>query len=456
MLISEDGGRNVLDERPIPAGPDGGRAELDCEAILAAVDAALDAALARARPDLIALSSAMHTLIALDEADRPLTTCSTWADGRARDQAERLHAEGVAAELHARTGAPIHAGSPLAKILWLRERRPEIFARARRLVSVKELLLRRACGSPLVDHAVAAASGMARLHAPAWDERALHVAGLEHDRLGEIASPLHVVDPGVRGLPTLLGASDGVLANLGLDAMRPGVLAASLGTSGAVRAGLAEPRLDPRARLFCYPLLEDAYVLGGAVNAGGMVLQWLARTVLGASADTAATPETLAALLELAAGAPAGADGLVAVPFLTAERYARFPSRPHGILHGLRSDHGREHIARAMLEGILVTLRVVLRDVEALAGRAREVRLAGGWTRSSFVRQLAADVFDRPIAGASTEQASCLGAAALAWRALGKPTPPLPVRSGEHRPRADVAALYERLAAEHRRLLAAL
>ena len=80
------------------------------------------------------------------------------------------------------------------------------------------------------------------------------------------------------GLPVAVGAADGPLGNLGTGAIQPGVAGLSLGTSGAVRMAVNEPRFDPAGRLFCYALTDSLWVSGGAVSNGGNTLRWAGET----------------------------------------------------------------------------------------------------------------------------------------------------------------------------------
>lgn len=106
----------------------------------------------------VALSSAMHSLVALDDTDRPITQLITWADNRAAGQAERLRAERP--ELHERTGTPLHPMSPLAKLVWFREQQPELFARVRRWVGIKELIVHGLTGEWVIDTSCASGTGL--------------------------------------------------------------------------------------------------------------------------------------------------------------------------------------------------------------------------------------------------------------------------------------------------------
>ncbi|HVL99912.1 MAG TPA: FGGY family carbohydrate kinase [Egibacteraceae bacterium] len=158
-------------EYPLHA-PAPGRAELDPDGVLAAVTAVLGEVVAAARSGGaavagVALSSAMHTLLALDAATTPLTPVVTYADNRAAEEARALRA-GVGAEVYRRTGTPVQPMAPLAKLRWFRAHEPQVWRDAARWVSIKEYVLLRMLRSGVVDHSVAAATGMLDLAQLRW------------------------------------------------------------------------------------------------------------------------------------------------------------------------------------------------------------------------------------------------------------------------------------------------
>ncbi|HEY4094289.1 MAG TPA: FGGY family carbohydrate kinase, partial [Baekduia sp.] len=190
----------------------------------------------------LSFSVAMHSLVGLDEHDAPITPLLTWADQRAAPQAERLREERP--HLHGATGTPLHPMSPLTKLVWFREEEPELFARARRWCGIKELVVHRLTGEWVTDHSVASATGLMNSETLDWDAEALEVAGVRPEQLCALAETKHVLKLTAGGarelgadpaLPLVLGAGDGPLANLGVGAVRPGVAACSIGTSGALR-----------------------------------------------------------------------------------------------------------------------------------------------------------------------------------------------------------------------------
>jgi gluconokinase len=369
------------------------------------VDAAVQAMREVAvRPSLVACSTAMHGIVALDADDRPLTPLLTWADTRAVAQADRLKAEHP--DLHDRTGTPLHPMSPLAKLVWFRECEPETHAAARRWVGLKELVLHRLGGRWVVDWSVASGTGLLDLATLDWCSEALELAGVRREQLAELVAPDERVTDGV-----IAGGGDGPLANLGVGAVRPGVAACSIGTSGALRLMVERPVVDPMRRVFCYALTPDRWAVGGAINNGGVVLEWV-REALAPELD-------IRALLDLASTAPPGCDGLLMAPYLLSERAPHWDAHATGAYVGLRRRHGRAHLVRAALEGVCEQLHLVLDSLEAAGQEVHEIRATGGFARSQFWRQLLADVLGRPIGFPESHEGSGFGAALLGLQALG-------------------------------------
>lgn len=420
--------------------PGPGRAELAADRLQSAAVEALTevVALARERGDQVvgvALSAAMHGVVPMDADGVPTGPLLTWADGRAAAQAAALRTDGRAAALHARTGTPVHPMSPLTKLAWLGEHEPDLLHDTARWGGVKELLVSALCDAGhVLDLSCASATGLLDLEHRDWDDEAVEIAGVRRDQLPEVLATTHVL-PGLRpevaravGLapdtPVVLGASDGVLANLGVGAVRTGVAAVSIGTSAALRAVVARPTVDPTGRLFCYALTDDHWVLGGAVNNGGSVVRWSA-LALAASFDQP-PPEGEdadaldARLLEEAARVAVGSDGLLCLPYLLGERAPWWRAGLRGAYLGLRRGHRRPHLVRAAVEGVCQQLALVREALDATGVEVREVRATGGAVASSLWTEVLAATLDRPVRVAESPEGTGLGACLLGLHALGR------------------------------------
>jgi gluconokinase len=415
-LASAQGGYALHEPHP-------GFAEQDSQAIVAATLAAIASTAAALHErgthvSGLCVSTAMHGLMPLDEHGRPLLGMITWADTRAFAEAEWLAAEHP--ELHDRTGTPLHPMAPLAKLLWLRTHDRATFDAARRWVGIKELILAALADEWVIDHSCATGTGLFSLTTLDWLPEALELTGVTREQL---CTPLAAtttlrLSPGAAqatrlaaGIPVVIGAGDGPLANLGLGAVDPGVLACSIGTSGALRLMVGRGVVDRDHHLFCYAFVPGRWLIGGATNSGGAVLEWLGG-VLGER-----DPNRL--LAEAATVAP-GCDGLLMMPYLLGERAPYWSSLPVGAYVGLKHSHGRGHLVRAALEGVCQQLALVLASIRAAGHGIREVRATGGFARSPFWRALLCDVLGMPIGFAEREQGAAFGAALLGMLSLGE------------------------------------
>jgi len=368
--------------------PRPGFVELAAGDVLAGAEAALREVLAALRAAevpvaALGLSGAMHGIVAVDECGEALGPCVTWLDRRSAAIAAGWQRDGTAARLYARTGAPVHPMLPSCKLRWFAENTPEIFARAAKFVSLKELLVFRLTGEWVIDWGMASGTGLFDVRGRSWDAEALDLARVGTERLSRLAAPstpLRLRDEVAQELelpvdvPVVLASSDGALANLGVGAVGKDEFALTLGTSGALRVVVTEPVLDATARTFCYAYDDRSYIAGGATSSAGAVLAKFEDWLL---ADT--TPvERPARAVALAIAAPLGARGLTLAPFLSGERAPYWRVDLHGMLAGLDLAHERSDIVRAAFEGIVFALRSVYDVLLERLQPPKRLRLSGG------------------------------------------------------------------------------
>jgi gluconokinase len=410
----------------------------------------------------VSFSSAMHSVIAVDKEGNPLTECITWADNRSSEWAEKIKTEMNGHEIYLRTGTPIHPMAPLAKLVWLRNDYTELFSKTYKFISIKEYIFYKLFGKYVIDYSIASSNGLFNIYTLSWDEEALKVAGVTPDQLSEPVPTTHQMN-GLNetyakemnllpSTPFVVGAGDGVLSNLGVDAIEPGVVAVTIGTSGAIRAVSDKPITDPKGRIFCYALTENHWVIGGPVNNGGMIFRW-ARDQFGEV--EAATAKRLGkdpydVLTEIADRVTPGADGLLFHPYLAGERAPLWDSNARGSFFGLGMHHKKEHMIRAVLEGVIFNLYTVLLALEELIGEPTKIHATGGFARSELWRQMMADIFNQDVYIPESFESSCLGAAILGLYSLGE-VDSLNVVSEmvgatfHHTPNSENVAIYEDL-----------
>lgn len=446
--------------------PDMTTAEQDPEEIFQAVLKAFTN-ITKQHPDkqisFISFSSAMHSVIAMDENDQPLTRCITWADNRSEAWAHKIKDELDGHEVYKRTGTPIHPMSPLSKIAWIVNDRPEIASHVKKYIGIKEYIFKKFFDQYVVDYSLASSMGMMNLKNLDWDEEALRIAGITRGQLSELVPTTKVfnncdpdlakqigIDPQT---PFVIGASDGVLSNLGVNAIRKGEIAVTIGTSGAIRTIIDEPKTDEKGRIFCYALTEKHWVIGGPVNNGGMVLRWIRDEFASSEVETAKRLgiDAYEVLTKIAERVRPGADGLLFHPYLAGERAPLWNPDVRGSFFGLTLSHKKEHMIRAALEGVIYNLYTVfLALTECMDGPVTRIQATGGFARSAVWRQMMSDIFESEVVVPESYESSCLGACILGLYATGEidsfeVVPEMIGNTHKHTPEDDSVKEYRQL-----------
>jgi len=382
--------------------------QLDADELLDAVQAALAEA---GDADAVGISCFWHSLLLLDEHDRPLTPVLLWQDRRAAAQAEALAAQLDAHEVQARTGCTFHPSFWPAKVAWLREE--GILARARRVVSFADYLFLQLTGELRTSLSSASGTGLLNLRARTWDAELLEALELDEALLPSISD-----EPAGTTYPPL---GDGACSNLGAGCVTPDRAALNIGTSGALRVVRAgEP--DPQDGLFSYFLDERRVVEGGAVSDGGNLYAWAQRTLQ---------------LDELEPREPDG-HGLTFLTLLGGERSLGWNPRASGAVAGLSLETDAADLLQAGLEGIAYRIAEIVERLPAV----REVVATGhALLQSDWWMQVFADALGRPLVASGVAEGSARGAALYALERLGVEAEPAPL-GRRHEPDPERGRIY--------------
>ena len=315
--------------------------------------------------------------------------------------------------------------SPLTKLVWFAEHEPATFAAVAALGRDQgargRAADRRVGGRPLDRLGHGPAEPAARSTGTA---EALAIAGIDADRLSPLVPTTERLALGAAAaaelgleaeLPVIVGAGDGPLANLGLGAVRPGVAACSIGTSGALRLMVERPAVDPQRRSSATRSTPGRWVVGGAINNGGVVLRWAGEAL---APDLGDARRGAAARAGRARPARQRRADHAPLPALRARAALELVSRA-APTSGLTRHHGRGHLVRAALEGVCQQLALVLASMRDAGNEVHEIRATGGFARSALWRQMLADALGMPIGFAAGHEGSAFGAALLGMEALG-------------------------------------
>jgi gluconokinase len=375
-------------------------------------------------PKAISFSSAMHSILPVDENGNALANAMLWSDSRSADVAQKIRESAQGEDIYRHTGTAIYAMSPLCKLIWLRDNDPAVFEKAHQFISIKEYVWFKLFGVFEVDYSMASAMGMFDILELKWYEKACALAGVSETRLSTPVDTCHkrylISEDILPGIDTdtafIIGASDGCCANLGGNAVREGVGALTIGTSGAVRVGGNAPVYNYEAMTFNYLLKARTFICGGAVNNGGAAIDWLLKSFLKLEAIT---DETYHQLFKEISTVKAGSDGLVFLPYLYAERAPIWDAKSAGAFININFKHQQQHFLRAALEGICFALNDVLHAVEQPQQRINEIVVSGGFISSATWVQVLADITGKKLVLLQSGDSSAIGAIYLAMEALG-------------------------------------
>jgi gluconokinase len=366
-------------------------------------------------PQLCGFSSAMHSLIAIDKEGEAISPSIIWADNRAKQIAARIHDENNARIFYEKTGLPVHAMSPFCKLLWLKENQSELFDSAYKFIGIKEYVFSKLFGICVVDASIAAATGLMNRETRKWDPWILKQLDLSEEKFSKIveidqAFTVPQIFPLLKNVPFIIGGSDGAMANLGATE-EEGALVITIGTSSAARLIVKAPQIDPDMRTFCYYVNKHHWLVGGASNNGGIILQWLRE-------DFFQVKDDVATFLNQAAIVGPGSDGLIFLPYLLGERAPIWNSEARGVLFGLQIDHKQADVIRATLEGTIYCLYAISKPLFEKT-EIKNIYATGGFARNELWLQILADIFNLPVLICETVENSAWGAAKCGMIALG-------------------------------------
>jgi xylulokinase len=382
------------------------------------------------RPDavnrigVIGVSGHMLGCVAVDAQGCPLYPAIIHADTRASGEAERISETVGRKDFYRRTGCIPSAQSSLAKILWLKAKEPEVYAKTARFLQSKDFLTARFTGDiDSTDFSDASHAQVLDIHKKTYLTDVFSELGLDAGkfpalhrgtgvvgRLSKDAAGAMGIPPGV---PVIAGGGDGACANLGAGITTGGgELYCSIGTTAWIARCFAAPVIDEEERVFDIMSLDgESFGVFGTMQAAGKSIDW---------ASELFNIEGGAAFDREAALAPPGSEGLIFLPYIEGERSPVFDDAARGVFFNIDSRHRRSHFTRSVLEGVSYALRSIL-EAYRERDRVSQVRLIGGGARSKLWRQILADVLRAEIlvTGAEAGSITSLGAALAAGVGAG-------------------------------------
>jgi xylulokinase len=384
------------------------------DAVIGEVAAKID----RARVRGIGVSGQQHGFVPLDEKGAVIRPAKLWCDTSTTAECALITKKlgGPKAAIR-KTGNLILPGFTAPKVLWLKRNEPANYKRLRHVLLPHDYLNFHLTGNYFMEFGDASGTALMDVRKRTWSQDAINAIDKNlaawlpplsgsHEAAGTLRPELASKYGFSTAVVVSAGGGDNMMGAIGTGNVSPGVISASFGTSGTIYAFANQPVVDPQGEIaaFCsstggwLPLLCTMNVTTVTEQVRGMF-----------GYNHAALNDTIAA-------APAGAGGLVLLPYLAGERTPNVPDGS-GVMLGLNAKNFTAgHVARAAMEGVTMGMNYGLRRLATLGVKAKEIRVTGGGAKSGVWRQIMADIFGVPVVGMVEDEGAALGGALqAAW-----------------------------------------
>jgi len=371
----------------------------------------------------ITFSGQMMGCVLVDANGNALRNAIIWADSRASKQEAFMQKQIDPYHFYKIIGHRPAAFYSLAKLLWVKDNEPEIYAKSHKMLNAKDYIVHQLTGEFVTDYSDASSTNVFDISNKCWSQEIIDATGISPSLLprpckstDEIGSGLTAKAAEATGLlpgtKVIIGGGDGSCAAAGAGAIREGLAYIVVGSSSWISNASRELVFDPNMKTFNWVALDpDYYTPCGTMQAAGYSVRWLKETLC----EDLSYEE----IDNRIAKSPPGANRLLFLPYLLGERSPRWNANAKGAFIGLTMTSDKNDIMRSVLEGVGYNLKVIL-DIISEKSPVEQIRAIGGGAKSEAWLQILADIWQKPVEVLEyLEEATSMGAAICAGTAIG-------------------------------------
>ncbi len=384
----------------------------------------------------LGLSSQRGTFVCVDRDWKPLHRSIVWNDNRAAQSQlgafqQKMNGQAYIDE----AGVAMDPHWALFKIMWVKDNLPQVWDKTWKVVNGQEWFLHKLGSEEMFsDPASLTLNGMMEIDRLDWSDTILDAAGIPRDRLPPITAPMRqvgVISPQAaketgfaEGMPIAIGGGDQQCAAIGAGVVREGLSEVTIGTGGVMVAHADSRKHDPDGKVITGGhAIPGKWDIEGTQYSSGATLRWWRDTYAQVEADAAAKlgMSTYDLITAQAANAPAGSRGYLFFPFFTGQVTPNYIHTALGGSLGLSFVHDRNTMARAVLEGVTMEMRMIVEAMEGVLKTPFDViGLSGGGAKSTLWQQIQADIYGRPVKTFRVSECTPLGATILGATGTGQ------------------------------------
>lgn len=378
----------------------------------------------------IGICGQMHTQVYLDGQNESLRPAITWMDQRSSGIVDRINqAEDAAALVFQETKNFATTTYTAPQVKWVKENQPDVWDRVARILVAKDFVKFKLTGEMVTDYSEASGTLLFDVEERAWSDRLFEFFGFPRslfpdvlpsdEIIGRITREAAEVTGLKEGIPVANGSSDNSAAALGAGMVNAGQVTLIIGTAGVISVCSDRPLIDPEHRTLCWHYcLRDKWVTLGITQTAGESLNWF-KNAFDKGEDEDASADVFEEYDQAVAKVPAGADGLIFLPYLNGERTPYWDPFARGVFYGVSLSTDKARFIRAIMEGVSFALRNNIETVESLGIEIDEVRAVGGGLKSPAWLDILGRILKKPIVTVGEQDTANLGNILLCGKALG-------------------------------------
>ena len=380
----------------------------------------------------VSFSGQMMGCLCVDREGRPLRRSIIWADSRAVTQAAKLEEKISQKDFYRITGHRNSASYGVQKLMWIRDNEPDTYRQTYKVLNAKDYIVYCLTGAFCTDYSDANSMTCFDINRLEWSQELIGYAGIDPEKLPDAKPSVHVAGTVTaqaarlsglaEGTPVVIGCGDGVSASVGAGSVEPGKTYSCLGTSAWITTAAEKPVFDEQMRTVTWVhAVPGLYAPNGTMQTAGGAYSWLKNTVcemeVFQAREQGRSPYDL--IGEEIEKSPAGANGVLFLPYLLGERAPRWNHQAKGAFLGLKAENTRADLLRSVLEGITMNLCVILETLRASVP-IDEITVVGGGAKGKGWQRIMADIYQtRILVPQVLEEAGSMGAAVIAGVGTG-------------------------------------
>ncbi len=368
----------------------------------------------------ISFGGQMHGLVILDKEDNVIRPALLWNDGRTYEECDYLNNVIGKEKLSEYTANISFTGFTAPKILWIKNKEPENFAKIAKIMLPKDYIAYKLTGVHCTD--VSDASGMLIFDVKnrKWSKEMCDICGITEDQLAtcyesyeavgtvlpEIASELGIPET----VKVAAGAGDNAAAAVGTGTVGDGMCNISLGTSGTIFISSKNFGVDKYNALHSFAHADGSYHLMGCMLSAASCNKWWMDEIIGTK-DYVAEQKAIEKL---------GENHVYFLPYLMGERSPHNNPNARGTFIGMTMDTTRADMTQAVLEGVAFALRDSFEVAKSLGIKIERTKICGGGAKSPLWKKMIANILNVKVDVIESEEGPALGGAMLAAVACGE------------------------------------